>query len=34
MGLPPGFEWDTFDVENDKEVEEVCSFLEEHYVED
>jgi len=34
IALPPGFEWSTFDCDNDQEVEEICSFLEEHYVED
>ena len=32
--LPPGFEWCTFDVTNDEEVEEICEFLMDHYVED
>jgi glycylpeptide N-tetradecanoyltransferase len=32
--LPPGFEWNTFDVNNDAEVDEICEFLMDHYVED
>jgi len=34
LPLPPGFEWSEFDITNDEEVEEICKFLEEHYVED
>ena len=34
LPLPPGFEWSTFDVTNDEEVEEICEFLMDHYVED
>jgi glycylpeptide N-tetradecanoyltransferase len=32
--LPQGFEWANFDVKNDEEVDEICKFLEDHYVED
>ena len=34
LPLPPGFEWVNFDVTNDKDVADICNFLEEHYVED
>jgi glycylpeptide N-tetradecanoyltransferase len=32
--LPPGFVWGEFDVDNDEQVAELQSFLEQHYVED
>jgi glycylpeptide N-tetradecanoyltransferase len=32
--LPEGFEWCNFDVTNDEEVNEICEFLMDHYVED
>ena len=34
LALPPGFEWKDFDVKSDEEVQEICDFLEQHYVED
>ena len=34
MALPPGFEWDTFDITNDEEVDEICEYLMNNYVED
>ena len=34
LPLPEGFVWHTFDCKNDEEVEEICEFLMEHYVED
>jgi hypothetical protein len=32
--LPPGFEWYTFDADDDAEVDRICEFLMDHYVED
>lgn len=34
LPLPDGFEWHTFDCKNDEEVDELCEFLMDHYVED
>ena len=34
LPLPPGFEWCNFDVDNLEEVQEICKFLEDYYVED
>lgn len=34
LPLPPGFEWQNFDVKDNAAVEEICKFLEGHYVED
>ena len=34
LPLPEGFEWSPFDIEDDDQVEELKSFLENHYVED
>lgn len=33
MPLPEGFEWDSFDVDNDEALDELRLFLEEHYIE-
>lgn len=32
--LPDGFNWDEFDIDDDKQLEELREFLEDHYVED
>ena len=34
VALPPGFEWSEFDVDDDAQLDELCDFLEAHYVED
>ena len=34
MPLPPGFEWDEFDINDDAVVEEICEYLMANYVED
>ena len=34
LNLPEGFEWATFDIDNDEQVEELRVFLEQNYVED
>jgi glycylpeptide N-tetradecanoyltransferase len=34
LKLPEGFEWGTFDIEDDDQVGELKTFLENHYVED
>jgi glycylpeptide N-tetradecanoyltransferase len=34
MALPQGFSWGNFDVNNDLECDEVCIFLNQHYIED
>lgn len=34
VALPPGFEWSTFDIDDEDTVQELIEFLEKHYVED
>ena len=34
LPLPPGFKWDTFDISKDAQLDEVCEFLNEHWLED
>ena len=34
LPLPPGFEWDTFDVSNDEVANEIVQFLNANYISD